>query len=171
VASSWAQNTTNYQNIRGRVLDAETHLPLIGANVKITNINPAKVTVTDENGEFHFLQIPTGHYSLSATYVGYEAQVISDLYVESSKEAYLRFYLEQVDIGIGEVMVIPKNKKAEPLNPSAVVSAIQFSMEETSKFSGSLNDPARMVSAFPGITASHDASNEIIIRGNSPMGM
>jgi hypothetical protein len=51
------------------------------------------------------------------------------------------------------------------------VSARSFEVEQTNKFSGSRNDPARMAANFAGVSGANDARNDIIIRGNSPMGL
>ncbi len=165
------QQAKLYQNIRGKIKDAETQLPLEDAMISIENLNPVKRTNSSPSGEFHFLHIPVGHYRIRAQYIGYEVQEISDLYVEAGHEAIINIALKPIDMNLSEIIVVPINKKSAPLNPAAVVSAIQFSVEETSKFSGSINDPSRMVSAFPGITSSHDADNQIIVRGNSPKGL
>jgi len=166
-----AQENDIFQNIRGRVEDKETQLPIKGATISITNLKPQKVTKTDEEGKFHFLNIKTGHYVIRAFAFGYEIDELSDVVVEAGSECMINFKLEPINMELEQVIVMPKNSKSKPLNSAAVVSAIQFSVEEASKFSGSINDPARMVSAFPGITSSHDADNQIIVRGNSPKGL
>jgi len=52
-----------------------------------------------------------------------------------------------------------------------VTGARTFSTEETFRFAGSLGDPARMVRSFPGVIPANDSRNDIIIRGNSPIGV
>jgi outer membrane receptor protein involved in Fe transport len=46
-----------------------------------------------------------------------------------------------------------------------------FSVDETNRYAGSLNDPARMAQNFAGVQANGDTRNDIIIRGNSPLGV
>jgi hypothetical protein len=54
----------------------------------------------------------------------------------------------------------------------AMVSARSFSVEESRRYAGSADDPLRAVSAFAGVAACSDvASNEIVVRGNSPRGL
>ncbi len=52
-----------------------------------------------------------------------------------------------------------------------MVSARMFSVDETARYAGSLNDPARMAQNFAGVQANGDTRNDIIIRGNSPLGV
>jgi hypothetical protein len=53
----------------------------------------------------------------------------------------------------------------------AIISARAFTVDETKRYAGSLDDPSRMVSAFAGVTSDASGINEIIVRGNSPKGV
>src|SRR5690606_4632096 len=53
----------------------------------------------------------------------------------------------------------------------ATVSAMEFNAEDTRRFAGSRNDVARMASNFAGVSSLNDGRNDIIIRGNSPLGL
>jgi len=53
-----------------------------------------------------------------------------------------------------------------------VVSARMMSSEEANRYAGTFGgDPARMVAGFAGVIAANDTRNDIIIRGNSPIGL
>src|SRR5690606_4690724 len=57
-------------------------------------------------------------------------------------------------------------------NDFATVSARSFSVEETRRYAGGLDDPARMASAFAGVsTGGGIQENALIIRGNAPKGV
>jgi hypothetical protein len=45
-----AQKST--QTIKGKVIDQDSKQPIIGASILVVNTNPAKGTVTDEQGFF-----------------------------------------------------------------------------------------------------------------------
>ena len=47
-----AQKTEYTQNIRGRVIDLQSNMPIIGATVILINSNPLVGVVTDIDGEF-----------------------------------------------------------------------------------------------------------------------
>src|SRR5690554_2792277 len=53
----------------------------------------------------------------------------------------------------------------------ALISARQFSVEETNRYAGSRGDPARMASNFAGVQGADDSRNDIVVRGNSPLGL
>jgi hypothetical protein len=70
-----------------------------------------------------------------------------------------------------EVVVRYTKQKEKAQNDFAVVSSRTFSVEETERFAGSLGDPARMVANYAGVMTHNDSRNDIIIRGNSPIGV
>ena len=167
--SSFAQNTG--QTVRGVVVDAFTGNPVTGAVVVVAGTNPLVGASTDEKGEFTLKNIPTGRCSFIASFIGYSPQSISGIMVISGKETVLNFKLEEKVTHLGDVVVKASYSKERPLNDMALISARSFSVEETERFAGSLGDPARMVSNYAGVMAGNDSRNDIIIRGNSPMGL
>lgn len=70
-----AATTTQAQSIIGRVVDAKTKEPLIGAVVSLQGTDTK--TVTDTDGLFHFDHLPTTMpYTLLVKYVGYKNTTI-----------------------------------------------------------------------------------------------
>jgi hypothetical protein len=53
----------------------------------------------------------------------------------------------------------------------ALVSARSFTTEETGKYAGSYGDPARMAANYAGVFSTRDNRNDIVVRGNSSMGL
>lgn len=164
-------NNQYYQNIRGKVVDHETKQALIGANIVILNSNPFKGTASDIDGNFILEKVEIGRVSLHISCMGYEAKTIANIEVGSAKEVVLDIEMVEAVTNIKEVKVYPKTAKHETLNKMATVSGQAFTVEETSRYSGALNDPARMVSAYAGVSSDGEGSNEIIVRGNSPKGI
>ena len=159
------------QNVRGTVVDKGTGTPLIGATVVILNSDPLIGTVTDLNGEFLIPDIPVGRHALRIDYMGYHQQLLNGLNVVSGKELVILVEMvEQVFMG-KEITVRARDRKDQPLNDMAVVSARSFTVEETEKYAGSLGDPARMALSFAGVMSGSDQVNDIVIRGNSPIGL
>lgn len=164
-------NNEYKQTIRGKVVDHETKQALIGANIVILNSDPIKGTATDINGNFVLEKVDIGRHTLHVSCLGFESKTIANIEVGSAKEVVLEIELLESITNIEEVKVYPKTAKHETLNKMAMVSGQAFTVEETSRFSGSLNDPARMVSAYAGVSSDGEGSNEIIVRGNSPKGV
>lgn len=154
------------QTIRGKVIDRESNITLPFANVVVSNTNPKLGTTTDVDGNFKIENLPEGRYTLQVSYVGYEVAIVPEVQLGTAKETYVTIAISEKLSSIDEVTV--SVKKGEPLNEMATVSAKSFSVEETKRYPVSIGDPARMAQVFAGVSTNDDASNEIVIRGNSP---
>jgi hypothetical protein len=168
----FAEAPSNHsQTIRGKVMDAVTGYPLPGAHVILLESDPMIATTTDLNGSFALLHISVGRQSVEISYVGYTKRVYNNLLLNSGKEVFVEAYLEESVINLSEISITEKVRKDKTINEMALVSARTFSVEETERYAGSLGDPARMVANFAGVMTQNDSRNDIIIRGNSPMGV
>jgi hypothetical protein len=164
-----AQSLT--QTIRGKVMDIDTKTPLIGVALFIDGSNPAIGTISDENGNFEFSELPIGRYNVGVSYIGYENKLIPNLLLGAGKEAFLNIEMTESVVHLDEVVVKARKNKGEPLNDMATVSARSVTVEESQRFAGSFNDPSRLVSSYAGVMGDPDGNNDIIIRGNSPRGI
>jgi hypothetical protein len=159
------------QTIRGRVLDKDSKYQLVGANIILVGSDPLIGAVSDEKGEFKLLNVPIGRQALKITYLGYAEAYLPNIIVNTGKETILTIEMIEQVYTSEEVIISAKKAKSEVNNEMATVSARSFDIEETSRYAGSLNDPARMATNFAGVSGSNDARNDIIIRGNSPLGL
>lgn len=159
------------QTVRGKIYDSETNFQIIGA--KITLLSDDSLTkfqvLTNEEGAFRIDNVPVGKYQLTAYYPTYDLKTIT-LEVNSGKEAIANIPLSERIIEQPEVKITAR-KKGAVINEMALISAQQFSVEETNRYPGSRMDPARMASNFAGVQGADDSRNDIIIRGNSPLGV
>lgn len=168
-ASSFAQNPA--QSIFGTVKDKDTKELLIGATVSIVGSNPIIGTTVDFDGKFELKDIPVGRIQIECSYVGYHNYVSDPFLLNSAKAAELPIELIQSAVMIDAAVVVAKKFGNEPLNEVSILSARSFSVEETQRYAASANDPGRMVQGFPGVQPSRDNRSDIIIRGNSGIGM
>jgi hypothetical protein len=166
-----ANSQTLTQIVKGKVIDNETQASLIGANVVIFGINPALGSITDVEGNYKIGSVPTGRYNIQVSYIGYDPVVIPEIQVTSGKEVVINIGLKQSLTQMQEVTVKAHSRKDRPLNTMATVSARSFTVEETKRYAGGIDDPARLVSAFAGVTVGNIQDNAIVIRGNSPKGV
>lgn len=155
------------QTVRGTIVDVDSKLPLIGATLVIQGTDPLIGTSTDVNGVFRFEKIPLGRIALKISYIGYEPKTISDIVVNSGKEVVLDIAIQESAIKMDEAVVKAYRKKGEAINEMSQLSLHSITLEETKRFTGGMDDPARVVSSYAGV-ASSDASSDIIVRGNSP---
>ena len=167
---SLAQQPT--QTIRGRVFDNETKFPLIGAKVvlipSIQTENKYRA-LSDFDGDFILNNVPVGKHELQVSYSLYSTNTVT-IEVSSAKEVVVNVPLVEF-VSEQEEVVVHGRKRGEVLNELALISAQQFSVEETNRYPGSRMDPARMASNFAGVQGADDSRNDIIIRGNSPLGL
>jgi hypothetical protein len=166
----FSANAGETKTIRGQVIDKDSKYPLIGAKVIVIDTGIINGTITDENGYFN-MQVPLGRLSIKVSYVGYKEEIVNNLFVISGKEINQLVELQEKVTSIKELVVQGYKEQGRAKNEFAIVSARSFDVELTSRFSGNRNDPARMASNFAGVSGANDARNDIIIRGNSPMGM
>lgn len=159
------------QNVRGQVIDSETRFPLFGARIDIFTIDTTLIlrARTDEDGYFEISHVPIGKHELLATVLTYDNKSIT-IEVNSGKELVIELPMQQ-SFQEEEEIVVSGLKKGETINEMALISAQQFSVSETDRYPGSRSDPARMASNFAGVGGADDSRNDIVIRGNSPLGV
>ena len=78
--------------IYGEVLDAETGLPLSGANVVVEGTGIG--TSTDDLGRFAIEDLYAGEYSLRVSYIGYQTATIRNVHVGMDQPSRVVFKLE-----------------------------------------------------------------------------
>jgi len=156
----------NGQVIKGRIVDAVSQTPLPGATVVVQDSNPTLGTMTDVDGNFKLLNIKPGRYNLKVSFIGYENFLFREVLVGSGKEVVLNAGLKELISEINEVKVTARTSKEQASNPMSTISARQLSVEESSRYAGGYDDPARLAGSFAGV-ASEMGNNGIVIRGNS----
>lgn len=164
-----AQSLT--QVIRGKIVDLDSKTPLVGVTLFIDGSSPIIGTVTDGEGSFVFPSLPLGRYNIGVSYIGYENKVVPNLLLGAGKEVFLNIDLEESVEQLEEAVVTARKNKGEAMNDMATVSSRTISVEETQRFAGSFNDPARLVSSYAGVMGNPDGDNDIMVRGNSPRGV
>lgn len=161
-----AQN--NSQTIRGSITDKLTQTPIIGATIQLSNLNLG--CISDSVGNYVLKNLPPDRYELKIVFFGYKTLILPNIEVTSGKEVILDISMEEEYKQLKEIVVSATNKGGT-INKLATVSARTFSMEEVNRYAGGRNDPARLAANFAGVSAPDDSRNDIVIRGNSPVGV
>ncbi|TDW96959.1 TonB-dependent receptor [Dinghuibacter silviterrae] len=157
------------QRVRGTVTDPVLQKPIPSATVTLVGEN--RSVLTDTNGYFSFSGVPLGQHQLRVTHVGFREASDDNLVVEAGRETVLTITLDILPREEQEVVIKADPRKNKPLNEMSLVSARTFSVEETQKYAASVEDPLRMALSFAGVMAPMDGNNDIVIRGNSPVGL
>ncbi len=75
---------SNFGTLTGKVFDAKSGEPLIGANVVVLLDGIQKGGAsTDINGNYTIKPIPPGTYNIRATYIGYNDVIIQGYFISS----------------------------------------------------------------------------------------
>ena len=168
---TFSQNNT--QTIRGNITDRLSQIPLAGVSIKIASFQIG--TISDSLGNYTLTTIPPDRYEVIISYSGYKTILIPNVVVTSGKEVILDIALEEDFKQLNEVTVkevtVKATNKGGTINKLASVSARAFSIEEVNRYAGGRSDPARLAANFAGVSAPDDSRNDIVIRGNSPVGV
>ena len=122
-------------------------------------------------GHFRIPNVRIGQCQLKVTFMGYAPVLTDPLIITTGKETMTTVFMEESVLNAPEVEIRAGYRKNEAINKMATVSVRSFSVDETFRFAGSYNDPARMAANFAGVTSGIDNRNDIIVRGNSPTGL
>jgi hypothetical protein len=158
------------QTIRGVVLDKQSQTPLPGVIAHVLGTEPLLGSSTNDLGEFKITNVPIGRWQIKFQVISYKEKYITVI-LNAGKETVLTVELEESVIQGQEVVVTAEQDKTKNNNKMSTVSSRVFSAEEAARYAGSRNDPARMAANFAGVSGSNDSRNDIIIRGNSPLGV
>ena len=157
------------QTVRGIVIDQQSKRGVAHAFVFIEGRTEG--AVTDSNGTFVIYKVPVGRITVQVSHIGYEPLRLFNIVVESGKETILNPELiEKLNVTQKEIVISGRREKLTS-QQMATVSAVEFSAEDSRRYAGSRNDVARMASNFAGVNSVNDGRNDIIIRGNSPLGL
>lgn len=158
------------QTIRGKITDSETGMPLPYSTVILLKDSSfVSGATSDSVGNFRLVADP-GRYTIRFSTIGYESGQIKDLTVTAGKESILNLEMSEESEKMDEVVIVA-DQKALSTNEMALTGSRVFSVEETDRYAGSRGDPARMASNFAGVQGADDSRNDIVIRGNSPLGV
>jgi len=143
--------------IAGRVIDANTGEPIVGANIIIegTSLGAA----SDLDGHYIIVKVPSGTYNVVASYIGYAKTVIQNVQVFTDLTTNLNFKLTPTAVTLNQEIVIvaqtPMIKKDLTSTESRVTA------DEIRQLP--LQDLTRLISMQAGV--SRDQNGGIHIRG------
>lgn len=169
--TTFVSGQTNTQTIRGMVYDAESRAHLAGATIKVfQDSSIVGGAISDAQGRYRVENVPVGRIMVLASYLGYEPWQLPNIQISSGKELVMEIKMTERIVELEGVEILSGTKEST-INDMATVSARTFSIEEADRYAGSRGDPARMASNFAGVRGADDSRNDIIVRGNTPLGV
>ena len=123
VSASFAQSGVG--KLAGKVLDADTKEPLIGANIVVLETQTG--AATDINGEYFILNITPGTYAVKVSYVGYAPRTYENVRVVAGITYELNAELS-TDFTLDEIVVIDRKFfESKSTNTVKVIDSDQIS--------------------------------------------
>lgn len=103
--------------IAGKISDAKTREPLLGANVIV--VGTSLGAVSDLSGDYFIANVPTGSYTLKATMVGYKGVTVKEVVVRIDRTTEIPFALEQSVIAGEDIVITAERPLVERDNTSS----------------------------------------------------
>jgi TonB-dependent receptor len=165
-ASSFAQKNSV---ISGKITDPDGNISLPGATIKLNSGN--RYTISDQIGDFEFLNVPAGTYQIEVVYIGYQ-NLTQEVTVEEGKNVKINLSMTSGSETLNEVVISGERLKgqARALNQQKNNRNITnvISSDQVGRFpDANIGDALKRV---PGITMQNDQgeARNIIIRGLAP---
>ena len=95
----------------GKVIDASTQEPLIGANILL--VGTTQGATTNLAGDYVMLNVAPGIYNVRASYVGYEGVVQKDVEIFINRSRELNFKLNPVGVETQDIEIIAERPTVE----------------------------------------------------------
>ncbi len=162
--TGFTQNKKLVGTIKGQVVDGETQLPLLGANVVL--VGAGLGDATDEAGRFEVQNVAVGSYSLQFGHIAYELWVIPDVVVRSKRTSFVTAELKMSSVEMEQVVVSTGYFRDVDDQPTSLTN---FSSEEIRRAPGSAGDVSRILMSLPSVAKVNDQNNGLIVRGGSPV--
>lgn len=155
--------------ISGKITDPDGNISLPGATIKLNSGN--RYTISDQIGDFEFLNVPAGTYQIEVVYIGYQ-NLTQEVTVEEGKNIRINLSMTTGSENLSEVVVSGDRLKgqARALNQQKNNRNITnvISSDQVGRFpDANIGDALKRV---PGITMQNDQgeARNIIIRGLAP---
>ena len=111
--------------LNGKVIDADTKEPLIGANIVVLETQAG--AATDVDGNYYILNISPGTYSVKVSYVGYAPKTLENVRIVSGITYELNIELS-TDFTLDEIVVIDRKFfESKSTNTVKVIDSDQIS--------------------------------------------
>ncbi|MGE5683186.1 MAG: TonB-dependent receptor [Bacillota bacterium] len=151
-------------SVTGKIFDSKTKEPLIGVNIIVNELKGVG-TSSDINGNYN-IKVPYGSYSVTASLIGYQPVVKTDVIVTAGSEARINIYLEEASVELQSVLV--KADYFDKATKDNNLSTVVLGAEEIRRSPGSAQDFQRILQGMAGVSFSNDQNNELLVRGGSP---
>ena len=147
----------NTGGITGEIIDADTHQPLIGANVIISGTELG--AACNSEGRFSIYNIPVGSYIITVSMIGYSSISRANVNIYSQRQKTLKFYLNPAAIE-GDVVTVRAGffEKAK----DGIVSTQTIDIEEIRSDPIGTYDIQMMMHSLPSVVTATDQTMRLL---------
>jgi outer membrane cobalamin receptor len=144
--------------LRGKVINAESKDPLVGANVSVSDLKTG--AVTDAAGNFE-IKLPAGQHVLSVSFVNFEEEII-DLEIYTDGEQLLD--LQEKATILDEIII---SGLADRKVSTSNLGQTQLNMREVKRAPSLMGevDLIKQIQVLPGVTTAGEAASGFNVRG------
>jgi len=104
--------------IQGRISDAQSGEPLIGANVSVDTLNLG--AASDADGYYVIRAVPPGVHTLKCSYVGYQPVIMRNVRVKAGDTTRVQFRLQAVSVSVQAVEIAAERSLVQRNTTAAV---------------------------------------------------
>lgn len=158
--TSFAQTTST---LSGKVSDAVTSAPLVGAAVQVFLADTSYGATTDGRGNYRLTDVPTGIHRVRASFVGYRPTEVAEVWVRSGREEHVVLELHRAVSELSEVEV-----RASAPDRMDAIGAHTLTVEKSLRYPATFFDPARLAMSYAGVASVNDQANHFSVRGTNP---
>lgn len=151
--------------IKGFIYNKESGEPVLFTNVFLKGTTYG--APTDVNGFYAISKIPTGNYTLTVTYLGYDSlQIPVQLLPNQSLTKNL--YLQPSSIRINDIVISAERQEMQEEVRTSVVKVTPRQIEKMPSV-GAEVDIAQYIQVVPGVVFTGDQGGQLYIRGGAPI--
>jgi hypothetical protein len=154
-----AQQTTG--RIQGRVTDAQTGQPLVGASVIVVGTNYGNIT--NEEGYYFINNVPAGVHDIQAQFLGYRTVVVEAQRVLAGQTADVSFELTPEALALEAITVQGERNPLVPRDQTQTKAIITSEVIDAVP----VEDVRDVVALQPGVVETGSALGQVI-RGGRP---
>jgi TonB family protein len=142
-------------NLRGRVLEMGTRLPVVAARVQAGDMS----TFTDKDGRFA-LALPLGTVQVTVTDAAHARYRVTESILEG-KATEVTYWILRTAVGDADTVVTGKREKREVSHETITVGEIR-------RIAGVSGDTVKVVQNLPGVARPPFGSGQLVVRGGNP---
>lgn len=149
--------------IQGTVSDKSTGEPLPDATIVVLESNIGDVA--DSTGFYQILPLPAGKYSLKASMIGYESEIIPDISIQPDEQRTINFVLQPNPVRLREVRVEAERHWDKYLTEASLVGVTQLAARQLLRTPAAFDDVLRAVQIKGGVSGPGDYSGYFSVHG------